>query len=260
MRVADGHAPLACDGVVVGFPGAPRPALAGVTLVVRAGTVCGLVGRNGAGKSTLIRTAAGLVVPDAGTVRVFGRDPARERVATMCVAGFLLADPALFAYLTAAETLAFVAECHGTSRAAARARAAALIDRLDLHDVADGRAAEYSTGTAKRLAVAAALAHDPGLLVLDEPFEALDPLAVRALRAELRARADAGTAVLVSSHLLAAVESLCDDVVLLERGRVLAGGTVAAVVAALAPAAERTLEGAYVRLVGFGGGAGTPGA
>ena len=241
--------PLACDGLEVRFPGAPRPALAGVSLAVRAGSVCGLVGRNGAGKSTLVRAAAGLVVPDAGAVRVFGRDPARERVATMREAGFLLADPALFAYLNAAETLAFVAECHGMRPAAARARAAALIDLLDLHDAADRRAGDYSTGTAKRLALAAALAHDPALLVLDEPFESLDPLAVRALRAELRARADAGAAVLLSSHLLAAVESLCDDVVLLERGRVVAAGAVAAVVAAHAPAAERTLEGAYARLV-----------
>lgn len=242
--------PLACDGLEVRFLGAPRPALDGISLAVRAGSVCGLVGRNGAGKSTLVRAAAGLVVPEAGAVRVFGRDPARERVATMREAGFLLADPALFAYLNAAETLAFVAECHGMRPAAARARAAALIDRLDLHDAADRRAGDYSTGTAKRLALAAALAHDPALLVLDEPFESLDPLAVRALRAELRARADAGAAVLVSSHLLAAVESLCDDVVLLERGRVLAAGGVAAVVAAHAPAAERTLEGAYARLVG----------
>lgn len=252
------HAPpFACADVVVRFPGAPRPALAGVSLAVRAGTVCGLVGRNGAGKSTLIRAAAGLVVPDAGAVRVFGRDPARERVATMRDAGFLLADPALFAYLSAAETLAFVAECHGMPRRAARARAEALLDLFDLRDAGDRWAAEYSTGTAKRLAVAAALAHDPRLLVLDEPFESLDPLAVRALRAALRARADAGAAVLVSSHLLAAVESLCDEVALLERGRVLAAGGAAAVVAAHAPASERTLEGAYVRLVGMDGGAGT---
>jgi len=241
--------PLACDGVEVRFPGAPRPALAGVSLALRSGTLCGLVGRNGAGKSTLVRCAAGLVVPDAGAVRVFGRDPVRERVAVMRAAGFLLADPALFAYLDAAETLAFVAEAHGMSPAAARARAAALIDLLDLHDAGDRRAAEYSTGTAKRLALAAALAHDPPLLVLDEPFESLDPMAVRALRAELRARADAGAAVLVSSHLLAAVESVCDDVVVLERGRVLAAGPTAAVVAAHAPDPERTLEGAYARLV-----------
>jgi ABC-2 type transport system ATP-binding protein len=183
-------------------------------------------------------------------VRVVGRDPAAEPVAVMQHAGFLLADPALFAYLTAAETLAFVADVHGLEDDAAARRIADVLTLVELDDVRDRRAGEYSTGMAKRLALACALLPDPPLLVLDEPFESLDPLVVRRLSRALRARRDAGTGVLLSSHLLGAVAGLCDRVVLVDRGRVLADGTVAMLIAAHAPDDEQTLDGAYAALVG----------
>jgi ABC-type multidrug transport system ATPase subunit len=246
---------LACDGLTVRYASAHdaealRAALADVTLAVHTGEIVGLVGRNGAGKSTLIRAAAGFIVPSAGSVRVVGRDPAVDAAAVMRDAGFLLSDPALFAYLTAAETLAVVADQHGLRDDIALRRVAEMLALVELEDVRDKRVGEYSTGMAKRLAVACAMLPAPSLLVLDEPFESLDPLVVRRLTRALAARRDDDVGVLLSSHLLATVADLCDRVVLIDRGRVLAEGTVSALIAAHAPANEPTLDGAYAALVG----------
>ncbi|MCU0622747.1 MAG: ABC transporter ATP-binding protein [Gemmatimonadaceae bacterium] len=232
----------------------PPPALDAVTLEVRPGEIVGLVGRNGAGKSTLIRTLAGLLVPDAGAVRVAGYDPAVTPELVMRAAGFLLDEPALFAYLTAAELLALVADAHGIAPVDAAQRVDETLALLELTAVRDRRAGEYSTGTAKRLALACALLPDPRLLVLDEPFESLDPLVVRRVVHILRSRRDAGKGVLLSSHLLATVAGLCDRVVLVDGGRILAHGAVSALVEAHAPADEPTLDGAYAALVAQGRG------
>lgn len=257
------HAPpdaplLACESLTVRYaphgdghdPG--RAALDAVTLAVRPGEIVGLVGRNGAGKSTLIRTAAGLLAPDAGTVRVVGLDPLVARDTVMREVGFLLADPALFAYLSAAETLAVVADLHGLRGVVAERRVAETLALVELEGARDRRAGAYSTGMAKRLALACAFLPDHALLVLDEPFESLDPLILRLLSRALRARREAGAGVLLSSHLLGTVAGLCDRVVLVERGRMLADGTVSALIAAHAPADEPTLDGAYAALIGAG--------
>ena len=247
---------LACAALTVRYANevdardVARPALHTVTLTVQPGEIVGLVGRNGAGKSTLIRAAAGLLAPDAGTVRVVGLDPIAAPGAVMRDAGFLLAEPALFAYLTAAETLAVVADVHGLARDEAARRVDATLAIVELADARDRRAGDYSTGMAKRLALACALLPEPALLVLDEPFELLDPLAVRCVARALRARRAAGAGVLLSSHLLATVAGLCDRIVLIDRGRVLADGTVQALIDRHAPADEPTLDGAYAALVG----------
>lgn len=247
---------LACDGLTVRYASAqnggevPRAALADVTLAVYPGEIVGLVGRNGAGKSTLIRAAAGLVAPSAGSVRIGGRDPGVNAAETMRHAGFLLSDPALFAYLSAAETLAVVADLHGLRGENGARRVDEMLALVELADVRDQRVGDYSTGMAKRLALACAMLHTPSLLVLDEPFESLDPLVVRRISRALAARREGGVGVLLSSHLLATVADLCDRVVLIDRGRVLAEGTVAGLIAAHAPASEPTLDGAYAALVG----------
>lgn len=247
---------LACEALTVRYAAAAdtieanQAALADVSLAVHSGEIVGLVGRNGAGKSTLIRTAAGLLAPSAGTVRVVGRDPARETAEIMRHAGFLLSEPALFAYLSAAETLAVVADQHGLGGDGAARRVAELLALVELEEVRDRRVGGYSTGMAKRLALACALLPAPSLLVLDEPFESLDPLVVRRLTRALGARRDDGVGVLLSSHLLATVAELCDRVVLIDRGRVLAEGTVPGLISAHAPADEPTLDGAYAALIG----------
>ena len=247
---------LACEALTVRYVSAPdamaaeHPALAEVSLVVHPGEIVGLVGRNGAGKSTLIRAAAGLLAPTGGVVRVVGRDPATETAEVMRHVGFLLSDPALFAYLSAAETLAVVADQHGLHGEVATRRVAELLALVELEEVRDRRVGGYSTGMTKRLALACALIPTPSLLVLDEPFESLDPLVVRRLTRALGAQRAGGVGVLLSSHLLATVAELCDRVVLIDRGRVLAEGTVPGLIAAHAPAGEATLDGAYAALIG----------
>jgi ABC-2 type transport system ATP-binding protein len=247
---------LACEALTVRYSSeretmeSEESALADVSLAVHPGEIVGLVGRNGAGKSTLIRTAAGLLTPSAGRVRVVGRDPATETAEIMRHAGFLLSDPALFAYLSAAEILAVVADQHGLGGDSAARRVAELLALVELEEVRDRRVGGYSTGMAKRLALACALLPTPSLLVLDEPFESLDPFVVRRVTRALGAQRDRGVGVLLSSHLLATVAGLCDRVVLIDRGRVLAEGTVPGLISAHAPADEPTLDGAYAALIG----------
>jgi ABC-type multidrug transport system ATPase subunit len=241
---------LSCDGLTVRYAAAQdsgdaqRAALEDVTLAVFPGEILGLVGRNGAGKSTLIRAAAGLLAPSAGTVRVVGRDPGVDAPEIMRHAGFLLSDPALFAYLSAAETLAVVADQHGLRGNLSAQRVTEMLAMVELEDVRDQRAGDYSTGTAKRLALACAMLPAPSLLVLDEPFD------VRRLTRALAAQREEGVGVLLSSHLLSTVADLCDRVVLIDRGRVLSQGTVPELIASHAPANEQTLDGAYAALVG----------
>ena len=201
-------------------------ALAGVMLEARSGALTALVGRNGAGKTTMVNALAGLLAVDAGTVELFGvswRDPAdgdrlRREV------GFLLSDPALFQYLTAAETLEFLAAAYGLTEDVARTRVEDLLQFFDLDDVRHRMCDELSTGMRKRLALAAALLHAPRLLILDEPFENLDPLMVRRLRRLLVRYVRTGGSVLLSSHLVDVIQEIADHVYILEEGRVVFEG------------------------------------
>ncbi|HET6763809.1 MAG TPA: ABC transporter ATP-binding protein [Longimicrobiaceae bacterium] len=199
-------------------------ALASVSLDVPRGSITGLIGRNGAGKSTSIRMLAGLLLPDAGSVQVLGRGFAAQATEIRQRTGYLLAEPALFAYLTPRETLAFLAEAYGVERGEASGRVEALLSFFDLRDAADRLVDGFSTGMLKRLGLAAALVHGPELLVLDEPFETLDPLIVRKLKRLLVDYAAAGGSVLLSSHLIDAVDEICDRIAILEKGRVMVAG------------------------------------
>lgn len=199
-------------------------ALDGVDLVVPAGSVTGLIGRNGAGKSTSIRLLAGLLRPHAGEARVLGRPALADGVEIKRRAGFLLSEPALFAYLTPRETLRFVAEACGVPAAEGARRTEELLALFELDGAAERLVAGFSTGMLKRLGIAAAMVHAPDVLVLDEPFESLDPLIVRTLKRVLAEYAAAGGTVLLSSHLIDAVDQLCDRIAILERGRVVVAG------------------------------------
>jgi ABC-2 type transport system ATP-binding protein len=238
------------DDVTLTF-GAVR-ALDRVSFQVPEGSVTGLIGRNGAGKSTTIRILAGLLEPSepASGVRVLGLTPVRERERLVVRAGFLLSEPALFSYLTANETLRFLARAYGLETSEGERRARDLIAFFELAEAADRFVDDYSTGMRKRLALAAALIHAPELLVLDEPFESLDPLMVRSLKKLLLAFGSRGGTVLLSSHLIDAVEEICDRIVILEQGRVVSAGTTGEAKAAVAdhlPSA--TLEDLYASLL-----------
>ena len=204
-------------------------ALAGVSMDVAPGSLTALVGRNGAGKTTMINLLCGLLVADRGRIELFGRgwggeDGSENGEELRRSAGFLLSDPALFQYLTVSETLEFLADAYGLPVGDASRHVEDLLRFFDLDSVRDRMSDELSTGTTKRLALAAALVHAPRLLLLDEPFESLDPLLVRRLRRLLVRYARRGGSVLLSSHLVDVVQEICDHVYILEKGKIVFEG------------------------------------
>ena len=188
-----------------------------VDVTVAAGDVYGYLGPNGAGKTTTLRMALGLIRPDAGTVKLFGRDPLVEGVRALDgVAGFVEA-PRFYPYLTGRKNLELVAALDGDGAAA---RIDEALDIVELADRARDKVGGYSHGMRQRLGLAGALLRDPKLLILDEPATGLDPGGMRDMRLLIRRLADQGMTVLLSSHLMAEVEELCDRVVIISTGRV----------------------------------------
>ncbi|MGE5566480.1 MAG: ABC transporter ATP-binding protein [Parcubacteria group bacterium] len=195
-----------------------------VSLTVPAGKITGFIGVNGAGKSTTLRCILGLSEPDAGNIEIFGAPAtfeSRRRV------GFLPEERGLAPRDRARDVIAFHAQLRGASRRQARERADALLARIGLAGRESARIQELSKGNAQRVQILCALAHDPDLLILDEPFSGLDPVAqaeVRSLFAEHRAR---GGSILFSTHAMGFAEELCDNVVILSQGRTVFEGPVA---------------------------------
>jgi ABC-2 type transport system ATP-binding protein len=211
-------------------------ALAGCSLQVPAGHLVGLLGPNGAGKTTVMRTLFGLVLPDAGTVRWRGR-PVDWR--SWRRFGYMPEERGLYPGMRAAEQIAYFGRLSGLPAPDAAAAARRWIGRLGLAGREDSRVDRLSHGNQQRVQLAVALVHDPDLLVLDEPFAGLDPIAVDALAALLHELCQAGTTVLFSSHQLDLVEHLCEDVVILDKGRVVLAGLLSEL---RAGAARRRLE------------------
>jgi len=222
-------------------------AVRAASFTVPDGVVTGLLGPNGAGKTTTLRMLSGLVRPDGGRVTVDREplDPSSRRAARRL--GVLPDAAGLYRRLTAREHLVFAALQHGLGRADARDAAERVIDRLGLAPIADRRTAGFSRGERRKVALGRALVHDPPNVVLDEPTAGLDVLAVRQLRGQLRTLADDGKAVLFSSHVMQEVAALCDRVVVMARGRVVADGTPEELTS---HAGARELETAFVALIG----------
>jgi ABC-2 type transport system ATP-binding protein len=198
-------------------------ALDDVGLEVRPGRMLGFLGPNGAGKTTAMRAVFGLVELDAGEVRWRGLPVGRaERLRF----GYMPEERGLYPRMPLRDQLAYLGSLHGLGAGAARAAASAWLERLGLADRAGARVEELSHGNQQRAQLAAALLHEPGLLVLDEPFAGLDPLAVRTLADVLRAEAARGAAVLFSSHQLELVEDVCQDVAIIDGGRIVATGHI----------------------------------
>jgi ABC-2 type transport system ATP-binding protein len=198
-------------------------ALADVSLRARPGRLVGFLGPNGAGKTTTMRAVFGLVRPDRGTVRWAGRAiDASQRLRF----GYMPEQRGLYPRMTAAAQLGYLGRLHGMRPSAADASARAWLDELGLAERADHPVSQLSHGNQQRVQLAAALVHEPELLVLDEPFSGLDPLGVSAMSEVLRRRAATGTAVVFSSHQLDLVEEVCDDVVILAHGRDRLAGTL----------------------------------
>ena len=194
-----------------------------VDLTVRAGDVYGYLGPNGAGKTTSLRMLLGLIRPDGGSARLFGRDPLLDGARALDgVAGFVEA-PRFYPYMSGRRNLEMVAALDGGD---ARARIDAALDTVDLVDRAKDKVGGYSHGMRQRLGIAGALLRDPRLLLLDEPTTGLDPAGMRDMRHLIRRLADQGITVLLSSHLMGEVEELCDRVAIVRRGRVVYEGAL----------------------------------
>jgi ABC-2 type transport system ATP-binding protein len=191
---------------------------------VRAGELFGFVGRNGAGKTTTMRIVLGVLSADAGEVRWAGVPldlAARRRI------GYMPEERGLYPKMRLIEQLAYLGELHGMSGSEARVSALRWLDRFGLKDRANDDLQALSLGNQQRIQLAAALVFGPDVLVLDEPFAGLDPMAVDVMSAVLREQADAGLPVIFSSHELELVERLCDRVGIIDRGKMVAIGTVA---------------------------------
>ena len=197
-------------------------ALDDVGFDVRPGRMTGFVGANGAGKTTTMRIVFGVTRADSGTVTWQERPITLEERARF---GYMPEERGLYPKMRIRDQLVFLGRLHGLDRAAALPKATELLERLGLGDRLTATLDSLSLGNQQRVQIAAALLHDPVLLVLDEPFSGLDPVAVDTLAAVLRERCRAGAPVLFSSHQLDLVERLCDDLVIVDRGRVVAAGT-----------------------------------
>ena len=196
-------------------------ALADCSFSVECGRMVGFLGPNGAGKTTTMRAVFGLVEPDAGTVLWNGLPIG---LAERLRFGYMPEERGLYPRMPVGEQVAYFGRLHGLSAAAARAATRAWLERLGLGDRAGAKLEELSHGNQQRAQLAAALVHAPDLLVLDEPFAGLDPVAVQTLAEVLRDEAKRGTAVLFSSHQLDLVEDICEDVAIIDHGRVIATG------------------------------------
>jgi sodium transport system ATP-binding protein len=220
-------------------------AVRGVSFTAADGRITGLLGENGAGKTTTLSLTCGLIAPDEGEIRV-GPDrvnllDTRRRI------GALLDHKGLYERLTARENIEYFGRLHGMSGAALTERVGAVLRELGLQSVADRRACGFSQGERMKVALARAIVHSPAHVLLDEPTNGLDVPAVQALRAVLRRMRDQGVCIIFSSHVLAEVRALCDNLVIISHGRVVAEGDAAVICRG---AGRATLEDAFIAVTG----------
>ncbi|WP_369931122.1 ATP-binding cassette domain-containing protein [Xanthomonas sp. NCPPB 2632] len=222
-------------------------AVNGVNFTARDGEITGLLGPNGAGKTTTLRMLYTLMRPDAGQVLVDGVDAYRDALAVRRRLGVLPDARGLYKRLTAAENIDYFGRLHGMSSDLLARRREVLIDALEMRDIADRRTEGFSQGQRVKTAIARALIHDPRNVLLDEPTNGLDVMATRAMRRFMRQLRDEGRCVLFSSHIMQEVAALCDRIVVIAQGRVVADETPAAL---LAQTGQATLEDAFVAIIG----------
>src|SRR4026209_2864774 len=223
------------------------PAVQGLSFKVNSGEVLGLGGPTGAGKTTTIRSIAGIIIPSAGTIRIAGHDLAQDPVAAKAALAFIPDEPHLSEYLTVEEHLRFVGRLYGVPDVATRIPG--LLEELDLGDKRGALPGELSRGMKLKLAIACGLLHQPKALLLDEPLTGLDPVGIRRMKATIMRRAAAGSAIILSSHLLHLVEEICTRLLVMQRGRVVAIGTTAEIIARHPELGTRSLEDVFLALI-----------
>jgi len=233
---------LTIEGLVKRF--GPTTAVAGIDLTVRAGSIFGIVGPNGAGKTTTLSMVTGLLRPDAGRITVHGADVWGDPVTAKRDLGVLPDRLRLFDRLTGAQLLYYSGILRGLDKTTVRIRSADLAAAFGLQDSLNRLVTDYSAGMTKKLALAAAMIHSPRLLVLDEPFESVDPVSAANVIDILQKYVAAGGSIIISSHTMNLIERVCDSVAVIVNGAVLAQGTMAEVTAG------KTLEEKFVELAG----------
>jgi len=202
-------------------------AVSKLDLEVLRGERFALLGPNGAGKTTTIRMLMGILEPTAGSARILGLDCFKQRAEVMSFVGYLPDEPIFYDYLRGREVLEFVMRMRGIADdGEAKQRRATLIERFELGDDLEEFAVNYSKGMKKKLAIIAALLHDPQFLILDEPTNGLDPYATRIFHDLIREQSEGGRSVFFSTHLLDQAERLCHRVAIMEKGRIAALGTL----------------------------------
>ena len=216
---------------------------------VAAGEIVGLIGPNGAGKTTTLRSLAGILRPTAGKVAIDGRDIVDDSIEAKRRLAFMPDEPHLFEYLTVDEHLRLVARLYGVENFDERSRA--LVEELELKGKERSLPGELSRGMRQKVVIACGLVRQPSVLLFDEPLTGLDPIGIRRMRQTIVARGRSGASVLVSSHLLHLVEEICTRVIIMDRGRKVADGTVAEL-ASRADLAEAgsNLEQIFLRVTG----------
>jgi sodium transport system ATP-binding protein len=222
-------------------------AVRGVSFTARDGEITGLLGPNGAGKTTTMRMLYTLMSPDRGSVLVDGIDAARDPVAVRRALGVLPDARGVYKRLTARENIAYFGELHGLSREVIAERTRKLSQALDMDDILDRQTEGFSQGQRTKTAIARALVHDPKNVILDEPTNGLDVMTTRAMRGFLRQLREEGRCVIFSSHIMQEVAALCDRIVVIAKGRVVAAGTADEL---RRQVGEDNLEDAFVKVIG----------
>jgi ABC-2 type transport system ATP-binding protein len=203
-----------------------KAAVDDVTLDIYGGEIFGFLGPNGAGKTTTIKAIVGLLRPTSGTVRVGGYDVQREPIPAKAASGYVPDEPHLYPKLTARELLRFVGDLYGVEAGQVDRRSDELLRLFDLTDAGNDTIDSYSHGMRQKASLAAALVHDPKVLVLDEPTVGLDPKSARLIKDILRQLANRGAAVFLSTHILEIAERMCDRIGIINQGRLIAAGTM----------------------------------
>ncbi|QDH71608.1 ABC transporter ATP-binding protein [Marilutibacter alkalisoli] len=222
-------------------------AVEGVSFKAHDGQITGLLGPNGAGKTTTLRMLYTLMAPDRGDIHVDGIDAAHDPAAVRRALGVLPDARGVYKRLTARENIAYFGRLHGMDRTDIAQRTAALSDALDMADILDRRTEGFSQGQRTKTAIARALVHDPKNVILDEPTNGLDVMTTRAMREFLRRLRAEGRCVIFSSHIMQEVAALCDRIVIIAKGRVVAAGSADELRQRYA---ETNLEDAFVKAIG----------
>lgn len=238
----DSTAAVSIRGLAKQFDG--KVAVNGLSLDIPVGSFYGLVGPNGAGKTTTLNMVTGLLIPDAGRAMILGNEVWADTNHVKRIIGVMPQSEQIFDRLTGLQLLVYSGMLRGMSRAEVTSRAQDLLNAFDLQSAANVMVSDYSAGMTKKICLATAMIHSPRVLVLDEPFESVDPVSSANLKDILIEYAQTGGTVIISSHVMALVEKMCTHVAIINQGQVAAAGTVQEV------AAGEELEDRFLELVG----------